>query len=247
MGDEHRGERQMPSLVIGGQKVTLLSAETSIGSSESCVITLKGEGVKPEHAYIREHQGALMVISATRLCELYVHGKKRRRHILSHGDRFQIGEHLIEYRFYDTPQVSTSRFNERIEAYQRLYEFSRRVAEQLQSSELFEVILEELVTLTSADQGVLVSLDQLRYSIRATVDRLERESRATGDITEVSESVIHHVLTSRQPVLWNDYVDDQEFDASRSMIEIGLCSVMCAPLIVQGELLGAIYVGSHQP
>jgi transcriptional regulator with GAF, ATPase, and Fis domain len=236
----------MPSLVIGNATFEIRHPETTLGRSEFCSIVLSGDDVGVEHASIEERNGALWILSLSRLCDVYVNGKRVRRHALKHQDHIKIGSHILRYDFYQSTLKDSDSLDERIDAYQRLYQFSYRIAEQLCSDELFEVILEEIVSLTKADHGVLVSLDNDEYFIRSTVDLTH--TNAIDDVdTEVSESVIRQVMTTREALLSNDVLSDQEFESSQSILELGLCSVMCAPLIVQGELLGAIYVGSHKP
>ena len=42
----------------------------------------------------------------------------------------------------------------------------------------------------------------------------------------------------------SDALHDEQFKASESVMNLKLCSVMCAPLMAQGELLGVLYVGN---
>ena len=236
----------MPALVEGNVIFEIRHAETTLGRSKSCSIVLSGDNVNIEHAKIEERNGAFWILSLSRLCEVYVNGKRTKRHVLRHHDQIQIGSHTLRYEMYNSSSSEPQSLDEQIDAYQRLYQFSYRIAEQCRSEELFEVILEEIVSLTKADHGVLVSLKDDEYFIRSTVN-LIRISNANHVDTEVSESVIRQVMTTREALLSNDVLSDQKFESSQSILELGLCSVMCAPLIVQGELLGAIYVGSHRP
>ena len=248
----------MPSLMIGTKRIEINQSPLIIGRSESCTVVLPGGQVQGEHARLEERGGAIWIVSLSRLALIYVNGVKTRRQALRHQDHLKIGDHTLQYLLYQPVRVDPQKRDERLRAYQRLYQFSYRVAEQRQPAELFEVILEELVELTGADQGVLVSLEGHEYSIRATVDHLsgheivydtettDDEAFEDADV-KISESVIRQVLQTREPLLNNDILNDQGFEPSHSMLEMGLCSVMCAPLIMQGEVLGAIYVGSHKP
>ena len=134
----------MPSLVIGNASFEILHAETTLGRSESCSVVLAGDDVGSEHARIEERGGALWILSLSRLYDVYVNGKRVKRHALRDQDHIRIGTHIIRYELYGSKSTSPGALDERINAYQRLYQFSYRIAEQLCSDELFEVILEEI-------------------------------------------------------------------------------------------------------
>ncbi len=52
------------------------------------------------------------------------------------------------------------------------------------------------------------------------------------------------MLATRQPLIVSDALKDTMFGRSESVMNLQLASVMCAPLIARGELLGLIYVGN---
>jgi len=60
----------------------------------------------------------------------------------------------------------------------------------------------------------------------------------------LSDSILKKVLETREAVVVSDALNDKEFSASTSVIDLKLCSVMCAPLIARGEMLGLIYLGN---
>ena len=50
----------------------------------------------------------------------------------------------------------------------------------------------------------------------------------------------------RLPVIVSDALADTNFGQSESVIAMKLSSVMCAPLMSQGEVIGALYVGNDK-
>ena len=236
----------MPFLVYQDQVFKLTRSQSFIGSSESCHMTLDAN-LKPTHALIEEGNGAFWISAINRLSEVYVNGKKVRRHPLRHQDQIMVGEALLTYHLYsDPPQSQVTYTQERLDAYQKLYEFSQKIAEHQHSDELFEVILEEIIHLTQADQGLLVSVHNDEKRLRAIVDHFH-PNESYQDVTHLSESIVNQVCASRVPLLQDDLLNEDNFKDSESILEMGLCSVMCAPLIFKGELLGVIYVGHHRP
>ena len=49
-----------------------------------------------------------------------------------------------------------------------------------------------------------------------------------------------------KPLIISDALDDPEFNASESVVNLKLLSVMCAPLMYRGDLFGMLYVGNDR-
>jgi transcriptional regulator with GAF, ATPase, and Fis domain len=62
---------------------------------------------------------------------------------------------------------------------------------------------------------------------------------------ELSDSILNRVLENKSAIVVSDALHDQEFNSSVSVVNFRLSSVMCAPLMWQGKLLGAIYVANN--
>lgn len=237
----------MPYLMYGAEQLWLNKSQILLGSSETCTFAIRGEGVSATHAIIEENNGAFWVSTISRLTEISVNGKKIKRQVLKDQDRVSIGSQTLVYHLYTLDNTHHSKAQiESLAAYQRLYEFSHRLAEHHHSTEFFEVILEELINLTNADQGLLMSTIGHQKKVRAVVDRFN-SNELDDEVTHISESIVEQVCQSREPLLQNDLLDTELFKESESILELGLCGVMCAPLIFQGVLLGVIYVGNRRP
>ena len=79
-------------------------------------------------------------------------------------------------------------------------------------------------------------------SVRASRN-LAREG-IEGAIDRVSDSIIRRVVESRRPLVVADALHDAEWSGSSSVVNLKLCSVMCAPLMQKGEVFGVIYLGN---
>jgi Nif-specific regulatory protein/two-component system response regulator HydG len=60
----------------------------------------------------------------------------------------------------------------------------------------------------------------------------------------VSRSIVRQVLDSGEPVLIKDATTDQRYDQSESILRMQIRSVMAAPLEVDGEVVGVLYLES---
>ncbi len=82
------------------------------------------------------------------------------------------------------------------------------------------------------------------WGVRAARNvRREALSDATGN---VSDSIVRKVVESGRPVIVSDALSDSQFKTSESVLALQLSSVMCAPLVSQGEVQGVFYVGNDR-
>jgi Nif-specific regulatory protein len=74
-------------------------------------------------------------------------------------------------------------------------------------------------------------------------------SKQTGpdNSVAVSRTIATQVLRERIALLSNDLVDDTSFKDAASLVNVRVCSVLCAPLIVFEKVLGVIYLDSSDP
>ena len=114
----------------------------------------------------------------------------------------------------------------------------------LDPDELFPVALKKTVEIFEAERGFLtlgVAPDQLRFQTTTTFDGQPIEQPEN----EVSRAVIAQVASDRAPVLVKNALADERFANVSSVLDLELCSVMCAPLAVEGELLGVVYLDNR--
>ncbi len=63
---------------------------------------------------------------------------------------------------------------------------------------------------------------------------------------QISTTILHQVITSGEPLIVRDATADPKWAQSKSVSELKLRSVMCVPLLAQGEVIGAIYVENRR-
>jgi transcriptional regulator with GAF, ATPase, and Fis domain len=82
------------------------------------------------------------------------------------------------------------------------------------------------------------------WAVRAARNvRREALGDATGNI---SDSIVRKVVETGRPVIVSDALTDSQFKSSESVLALQLSSVMCAPLVSQGEVQGVFYVGNDR-
>ena len=240
----------MPSLVIEpeGRAIPLVRHITSIGSGHDNDIVVDDVEVADTHAHVRLEAGRFVLVALGRAQRIEIAGKRVRKHPFEHGDRVRLAGTSIRFNLWDDPgttettrEYETNR-EDAIKAYETLATFSRTLAETRDVGTLLEALMDQIVALTGAGKGFLLMMDDETPVVR-TARNLNKESIA-ATLDQVSDSIISRVLESRQPIIVSDALNDTHFKSSISVMQLRLCSVMCAPLLFRGELLGLIYVGN---
>jgi transcriptional regulator with GAF, ATPase, and Fis domain len=146
----------------------------------------------------------------------------------------------------------------------KLFAFSEKLIGRRDLDQLLETMLDDVIDLTHAQKGFLLLLEgaeaqaaepddgapkpQLagdrKPAIRAA--RNVRKEAITDVHGGISDSIVRQVIESGRPVIVSDALADTTFGRSDSVIAMKLSSVMCAPLLSQGQVIGALYVGNDK-
>lgn len=227
---------------------------TAIGSSSECHLVLPGEGVAPTHCTLIHEPGRYKLEATQRSTPFYVRGKKTRSYEVKHGDVIMVGPHELVFSAVDAPAPAASDSTSAEEdegdsptvlgAMTKLQQFSALLARPADLAALLDELIDQVVAMTRASKGFLVLADDSGDSYQIRVARnLERQP--VDDPAELlSDNIIREVITSRKAQIISDAYADERFSSSLSVMNLKLCSVMCVPLLVRGELLGLIYVGN---
>ncbi len=138
----------------------------------------------------------------------------------------------------------------------KLHEFSEKLMTMKNLDELLEAMLDAVIDVTGAEKGLVLLLDDAYGSdgspsgqpgkpvIRAS-RHVSREA-LTDKTGAISDSIVRRVLDSGRPLIVSDALSDDVFRTSESVVAMRLSSVMCAPLVSQGQVTGALYVGNDR-
>ncbi len=220
---------------------------TTIGSDPDSDIELTEPGA-PRVAATITYDGKTFTIATTdKKAEILVSGKSVRKQTLVDGDDVVIGALRMRFLLDDTPKVERQKEDEgvarEVQAYWRLLAFSRTLGEKKDIQGLVDALMDEIIALTSAAKGFLVLVEDGTPHVKVARN-LKGESLDEA-VEELSDTILAKVMRTREPLVVSDALNDTEFNSSVSVMNLKLTSVMCAPLLHQGELFGAIYVGNN--
>ncbi|HEX4404149.1 MAG TPA: sigma 54-interacting transcriptional regulator [Polyangia bacterium] len=217
---------------------------TSLGRGEEADITLPDPGLAESHAHIHFDGRDFNIATTDRDAELYVNGRKRNKHRLSHEDRVRLGISELEFSLYDEPVTdeTAAQTMAELNSYKKLFEFSQKLMGSYELPTLLDQLLDVTIQVSNADKGFLVLMESGEPVVK--VARNLRRETITDAVSQLSDSILARVVKTRKPVIISDALADEEFKNSLSVVNLKLTSVMCVPLLERGNMLGVIYVGN---
>ncbi len=196
-----------------------------------------------------QYDGESFIATALDGAHLIVNGKKRGQHTLADGDTIQAGTTQLVFQSGDRAPAPVPLRRPRVAdpetlATSRLAQFARELASEKALDGALTRLLDALIEVVRADKGfVLEVADGAPRILKAR--NFQRENVADA-VERLSDTIVRRVLESRKPLRIEDALHDAQFNASESVVNLKLASVMCLPLIMRGDLVGAIYLGNDK-
>jgi len=238
----------MPSLFIQcpgheSRQVSLRKRVTSVGRASGNDIVLPDQKLA-DTALTLTSDGAIYLAEALSGTKILFGGQATRSQRLKVGESFGLGECVLELRAEAPLQTepSPSRTGVHLQTLQVLHDFSLSLLEDYDLPRLLDKLLDGIIGVTRADKGFVILLEEGELRIKAA--RNLQQQTLQDALERVSDSILAKVVREKQPLIVSDAMRDEEFSASESVLNLKLCSVMCAPLLHRGELQGLIYVGN---
>ncbi|HLV66494.1 MAG TPA: sigma 54-interacting transcriptional regulator, partial [Polyangiaceae bacterium] len=238
-----------PPVLIGLHKPV-----TTIGRALGNDIHLPDPSVLPHHAQIVFNGRDFQLEEVDSAAEILINGKRKRRARLCNGDRLNLGRAQLGFSMFTETAPSSQASGEQadqaeLSGLRRLQSFSARLMTTRSVDELLETLLDDVLELTGAVRGVVLWVDpgegsecvpRVRASRNVQREAIQEPSGA------ISDSIVRQVLDTKRPVIVSDALNDTTFGKSESVIALKLSSVMCVPLLSQGESVGALYVANDE-
>jgi GAF domain-containing protein len=126
-----------------------------------------------------------------------------------------------------------------------LYHVTRVLGTSLDLDEVLSQVMDAVIRLTGAERGILVLVesDSREWTLRVARN-IDQNSLSKWE-KEISRTIIDMAVNTRKGVVTGDAQYDPRFSAKTSVRLNELRSMMCTPLLVRGQVIGAIYVDSR--
>jgi adenylate cyclase len=115
----------------------------------------------------------------------------------------------------------------------------------LDLSEVLNQVMDMIISLTGAERGFLMLLDEESSEMGFKVARnLDRETIG-GSSFEISRTIVNTVAHEGEPVVTTNAQADPRFRAQESVVSYSLRSILCVPLKVKEKVTGVIYADNR--
>jgi adenylate cyclase len=122
-----------------------------------------------------------------------------------------------------------------------LYAIAQDLNSTLKFDEVLRLAMDKVIRVVGAERGFIVLVNPETGSLEFKIAR-DKQARALGKgAFEISQSTVERVVKTRKPM-----ISDSSDDPTKSMMAYDIRSLMCAPLLVRGNCIGAVYVDSRQ-
>jgi len=259
----------MPKLVIteGAGRGTAydIADGMTIGRSSQNTIQLFDEQVSRQHARVQVRNGKCIIEDLGSRNGVIVNGERVERAELEPGDSVRIGDTVLvfeppaEETDGDQETTLTSVIRQTVKAdgfgdtdtgelstahryLKTIYDMNRTLAATMDIEELLDKLLAIALDALEQEDGVILLCDP-RGSLVPAASRTEDGSEAQ---ISLSSTITRHVINKREAVTVTDARKDPRFSDAKSVSLHGMRSVMCAPLISRGKVLGVIQVESRK-
>jgi len=125
-----------------------------------------------------------------------------------------------------------------------LYQLTRTFNSSLDLDQVLNTVMDEVIGATRAERGFLL-LREPDGGLAFRAARGMDQETINDPQFQISRGVVEGVAKSGEAVLTSDAMEDPRFRARNSVMSLGLRSILCAPLKVKDEALGAIYVDNR--
>ena len=125
-----------------------------------------------------------------------------------------------------------------------LCEINQVLNSSLDLTETLHLVMDSLIHLTEAERGCLVLLDEEGNLEIQAAQNFDQEGLAPFEL-ELSHTVVREAVEGKRPVLTTNAQLDPRFAEQESVIDYQLRSIVCVPLHVRGQVIGALYLDNR--
>ncbi len=133
-----------------------------------------------------------------------------------------------------------------VKAWNVMRELTNVIGSLLAPDQMLARVMDIIFAEVEVDRGVIFVRDEQSGELLPEVVRFRGGRGAsaepeTGGII-ASRTIINHVVQSREGVLCSNAVADKRFQSGKSVQNLGMRSVICAPIVARDRVLGVIHL-----
>ncbi|MBU0641127.1 MAG: FHA domain-containing protein [Planctomycetes bacterium] len=134
-----------------------------------------------------------------------------------------------------------------VRAWNVMRELSRVIGSLLLTDELLKRVMGIVCAEVKVSRGIIFMRDEETDTLVPEVVQFHgRESRQRPGCKRIiaSHTITNHVVESRAGVLCSNIISDKRFASGKSVQNLGMRSIICAPIMSRNQVLGLIHLDS---
>jgi phosphoserine phosphatase RsbU/P len=125
-----------------------------------------------------------------------------------------------------------------------LYHVSQSFNSSLDLDLVLNRVMDQVVELTRAERGFVMLVEQDGEPVFRVARGMDQQTIQDPEF-QISRGVVERVARGGEPLLTSNAQTDERFRLRVSVQALGLRSILCVPLKVQGRITGVIYVDNR--
>ncbi len=126
-----------------------------------------------------------------------------------------------------------------------LYEIARTLNSTLEFDEVLRLVMDRVIEFVGAERGFLMLVNPQTNAVEFTIARDKHAQTIDQSAFKISRGSVMRVISNRETLLADDAMLDAALKGHESIMAYGIRSILCAPLIVRNNCIGAVYVDSR--
>ncbi len=132
-----------------------------------------------------------------------------------------------------------------VKAWNMMRELTEVIGSLLPTDQLLQRVMDIIFREVEVERGVVFVRDEETDDLMPEVVRFRdqaAERELDGKTIIASRTILNHAVQSREGVLSSNAVTDARFRSGKSVQNLGLRSVICAPIVAREHVLGVIHL-----
>ena len=217
--------------------------KTLLGKGKNCDILLRGGPVSKNHVLITRKGDEVYFEDLETSAQTYLNGKVKEEGPLAVGDQLTLANAVVQL-LDEAPKPPKSRANSEGRAattgsWAPFTSFLAKLRSSSDPKDLLERLLLGLVEVLAAERGFVLLYDKTNGEY---VPVASHKLGDTEDFIDISRRVYERALSEGKTVFLANALADSWYLSASERTLAAPRSILCAPLVAQGETFGVIYI-----
>ncbi|MBI3837429.1 MAG: FHA domain-containing protein [Planctomycetia bacterium] len=148
------------------------------------------------------------------------------------------GSELLNFDFDGaaSPWLARARSNLQV-----MYRTALAVSHTLDIDQLLNRIMQLIFEWVEADRGCIMLLDEQSKTLAPKVRR-NRQGHSSAEKLAISKTILDYVVGHNEGVLTSDAREDERWDQTASIVQMGIREAICVPMQGRYDVVGVIYI-----